>query len=180
MTRSHPDNIQPMFTPDAAGVERLALGVLDMPDSTDSGQMIDPNPGPSVDIRERSEELQNALVVLGRMSRNTGYRTGAEIAPIRRKFERRGDPVELIAGRMTDAHPRLRNEAKLHFGRAFGAAAMNGAGFMSMHEAEQAKSTSFEDFVGKYADKKNREPRDAFKAKLKKQVRILDRPAKKR
>lgn len=180
MTRSQPENIQPMFIPDAAGVERLAIDVMDHPAAVQSDPMFDPNPGPSVDLHVRSHELQNALGVLGKMSRNTGYRTAAEITPIRRQFERRGDPVDLIAGRMTDAHPRLRNEAKLHFGRAFGAAAMNGAGFMSMREAEQAKSTSFEDFVGKYADKKNREPRDAFKAKLKRQTRILDRPAKKR
>ena len=180
MTRSRLEITQPMFTPDAAGVERPSVDVLDTPDSIHDSRMVDQNPGPSVDLRERSEELQAALGVLGRMSRNTGYRKGAEIAPVRRQFERRGDSVDQIAGRMTDAQPRLRNEAKLHFGRAFGAAAMYGAGFMSMREAEEAKSTSFEDFVGRYADKKNREPRDAFKSKLKKQTRTPDRPAKKR
>ena len=180
---SHPD-ITPMFVPDEFGGEQLSVDLLD-PAVHSTGvtdnlpAMDDPKPGASVDLRVRNEELQKALGVLGKMSSNVGYRKGAEIAPIRRRFEQRGDHVDRIAGRMANAEPRLVSEARLHFGRAFGSAAMHGAGFMSVEQAESAKDSEFGRFRNAFADKKNRESRDVYKKKLGKQARALNRPPKK-
>lgn len=135
----------------------------------------DPNPGPSVNLYERSIELESALNDVAEISKLAGYRTMAEQPYGRRRLEQGGKPVDIIAGRATDKQAELARSSRQHFAKAFGLAAMIGSDLVPEEDAKKMAKADYEDFQGRYAGATGRKSRDKTKRALIRQRAKLSR-----
>lgn len=121
--------------------------------------------GPSVNLAERAEHLQEALDTIAKMSRTTGLSI-ASMGPARRQLERTNDDVDALVGRAEAAQPERLRHTKQEFAKAIGMDAMIASGLVTEQEAKASAHEDFQDFMAKYSGSRNHDALDYKRREL--------------